>query len=67
MRVQASLVSAQACSPLAQAKAAAAHVERPKRKQCEKILGLSMEVGAIIFFFLEASIRSVASLPLLRR
>jgi hypothetical protein len=36
--------SAQACSHSAQVKAAAAHVERLKRKQCEKILGLSTGV-----------------------
>jgi hypothetical protein len=37
--------SAQACSLSAQVKAAASHVERLKRKQCEKILGLSIGVG----------------------
>ena len=43
--------SAQACSLSAQVKAAAAHVERLKRKQCEKILGLSMGVGRPKIFF----------------
>jgi hypothetical protein len=45
MRAQACSGSAQASSPAAQVKAAAAHVERLKRKQCEKILGLSMGVS----------------------
>jgi hypothetical protein len=66
LRAQARSVTAQACSPSAQVKAAAAHVWRLNWNQKKNILSLSTEVGAIIFF-LEALIRLVASLPLLRR
>jgi hypothetical protein len=58
---------AQACSPSAQVKAAATHAWRLKRKQRKKNLKPVYGGRGNHHFFLEASIRLVASLPLLRR
>jgi hypothetical protein len=55
MLAEASSGRAQGSSPLAQVKTAAAHVERLKRKQCEKILDLSMRVSRLLDYLVSHS------------